>query len=210
MAADNSDSLLFWIEQEPTDTTEDMYLPPDTPPGQLSHKVRSQANKNQELKKQRAIERLKAVHLENLRNFRKTFASLIARDQLPNQHAEYLEFVSSDTSLKDNLSDILKLVEDIDTIQQNASATADVVKSLQVKETTSKEMRQELYLKEQVRVKYAQVLEVRVDEQFNNQQHQITSQYYKLLYLIKPSIARPTIPTESEPPQPSPSLPYEQ
>lgn len=188
MAADNSDSLLFWIEQEPADTfvnmhiffkkrkcnlkplyivvfysTEDMYLPPDTPPGQLSHKVRSQVNRNQELKKQRAIERLKAVHLENLCNFRKTFASLIARDQLPNQHAEYLEFVSSDTSLKDNLSDILKLVEGIDTIQQDASATADVVKSLQVKETTSKEMRQELYLKEQVRVKYAQVLEVRVD-----------------------------------------------
>ncbi|GAA5800872.1 hypothetical protein HPULCUR_006311 [Helicostylum pulchrum] len=158
---DNTESLMFWIEQEPADNTEDMYLPPDTPPGRLSHKIQSQVNKSQELKKQRAIERLKVVHLENLCNFRNAFASLIARDQLPNQRKEYLEFISSDTCLKDNLSDILKLVNDIDTIQRDESAAPDVIKSLQAKETTTKETRHELYLKEQVRVKYAQVLEVR-------------------------------------------------
>ncbi|KAI8088184.1 hypothetical protein BDF21DRAFT_491265 [Thamnidium elegans] len=198
---DNTESLLFWIEQEPADNADGIYLPPDTPVGRLSHKTQSQINKNQELKKQRAIARLKAVHLENLCNFRKTFAGLIVRDQLPNQHKEYLEFVSSDTCLKENLSDILELIGDIDKIKQDESA-ADIVQSLQVKDTTTKEMQQELYLKEQVRVKYAQVLE----EQFNNQQHQITSQYYKLLYLLKPSIARS--PIESESPQPSP--PHEQ
>lgn len=68
-----------------------------------------------------------------------------------------METVGSQTYLKENLQDILKLVEDIDKIKTDEN----IVESLHVqKDITSEAVRHKLYLNEQVRIKYAEALEV--------------------------------------------------
>lgn len=117
-------------------------------------------NKKQELKKLRAIERLKAYHFEQLAEYRKRFSSLVARDHLPKQHQEVLEFVDSATHLKEILPDILKLFDDIDKIKAGTST----VESLLIQEPpiADKNMQHQLNMNEQVREKYGENLEVSV------------------------------------------------
>ena len=78
-------------------------------------------------------------------------------EHLPNQHNDHLESVENHTYLKENLQDILKLVEDIDKIKTDEN----IVESLHVQnDITSEAVRHKLYLNEQVRIKYAEALEV--------------------------------------------------
>lgn len=134
----------------------DIYLPPDTPISRPSPKIIYQMNKNQELKKHRAIERLRAYHFEQLADRRKIFSSCVVREQLPRQHFGSLDAVSSPDHLKEILPDLLKLLDDIEKLK----AGEITVETLCPPYVPDLDMRTKLLMNEKVRETYADRLDV--------------------------------------------------
>ncbi|KAI7892050.1 uncharacterized protein EV154DRAFT_601993 [Mucor mucedo] len=180
--ADNNEAVLFWLEQEPVDGVDFVYLPADTPMSRPSPKVSYQMHKIKELRKQRAVERLKAYHFEQCADRRQQLAQCVVREELPNQHQEVYEKVDSASHLKEVIPDILQLLDDIQRLKEG-SLTVDAFRQ---PEPTEEDLqaKQKRAIREKVKQSYSDC----IDEKVNEQQHNLKQLYNHRLSLIAPQL----------------------
>lgn len=144
------------FELTPLFSSADIYMPPDTPIQHQLPKVAYQIKKKQELKKQRAIERLRVYHYEQLEELRERFSKAVFANKLPEyKPKDLLEYIPADTYLQDNLQDIITLIQDIDS---NAALNND--NSNSTPSWTEKEI-EERKLKQEFKQDYKTAVEVR-------------------------------------------------
>lgn len=180
-------SILFWLEQEPVECDADIYMPPDTPIQHQISKITYQIKKKQDLKKQRTIERLKTYHFDQLEQLRERYAKSVIPSKLPkSDQKHYLEVTPPETFLSEKLPDIVKLLEDINTLEKDKENTSSIISTLFAEEAEkrpapSEEEVERLKLKREFQLDYETVLL----ESFVKQESDIEKQFNIILDVIK-------------------------
>ncbi|CAO3648660.1 unnamed protein product [Mucor hiemalis] len=150
-----------------------------------SQRITYQINKKQELKKQRAIERLKIYHFDQLEALREQFAKNVIPSKLPgSEKKHFLEVTPQETYLEEKLSDILQLLEDISTVnKENENTTIPALFTIKEMErpAPSEEEVERLRLKKEFKEDYEKVLM----ESFLEQEKNIEAEYNAVLSVFK-------------------------
>jgi hypothetical protein len=136
-------------------------MPPDTPIQHQLPKISYQIKKKQELKKIRAIERLKQYHFEELEELREKFSKAVIPSKLPdyNKHQNLFEYIPADKYLQDNLQELTSLIQDIDKIKSNEE---NVTLYTPNTVTLTEEEQKEIKLKAEFKEDYKTAVEVNI------------------------------------------------
>ena len=136
-------------------------MPADTPIHHQLPRVLYQKNKRLELKRLRAIERLKIYQFESLNELRERFAKSVLKDKLPgNKNKQFIETLQNTDYLNENLDAIHTLINDIDKLQTDKSVL-ETIQADQTKVVLTAEQEEKKKLSDEFKHDYQEVLYVK-------------------------------------------------